>query len=86
MFQTSSHIILTLKAILVATSDLYLRNFILRNELQTEAASKNLTLSFPIPVYVRAFDHKYVFLHTRSYLNGRQYVYPFKQVAVFRSS
>jgi hypothetical protein len=36
--------------ILVAASDLYLRNFILRNELQTETASENLALSFPIPV------------------------------------
>lgn len=43
--------------ILVAVSDLYLWNFILRNEMQTEAACENLALSFQIPVYVSVFDH-----------------------------
>jgi hypothetical protein len=57
MFQTSSHIIQTLSVILVAASYLYMRNFILRNELQTEAASENLALSFPVPVYVSVLDH-----------------------------
>ena len=43
--------------ILVAASYLYLRNFILRNELQTEAASENLALYFPVPLYVSVLDH-----------------------------
>jgi len=43
--------------ILVSVSDLYLWNFILRNELQTEAASENMALSFPVPVYMSVFDH-----------------------------
>lgn len=43
--------------ILVPASDLYLRNFILRNEMQTETASENLALSFPVPVYVSVFDN-----------------------------
>jgi len=55
MFKISSDTIQTAKVILVAVSDLYLRNFILRNELQTEAASEDLALCFPIPVYVSVF-------------------------------
>jgi len=42
---------------LVAVCDLHLRNFILRNEMQTGTASENLALSCPIPVYVSVLEH-----------------------------